>query len=95
MRVVFELLYKLGVRIQAIAILTKSSLMDDNTIIFKEKGKKIIKRKTLPKTSDKLRKIITYYSLKDYQHIFYPLKYPDDNDKRKVYFAQKMSKITP
>lgn len=52
------LMYKFGLRIDALTKLKVSDLLPDNVILFKEKNSKLIKRKFLKETSDLLRLLI-------------------------------------
>ena len=55
---IFELLYKFGIRVGAISKLKFDDILDDRTIIFNEKTNKIIKRKFKGKLLEKFKKII-------------------------------------
>lgn len=52
------LMYKFGLRIDALTKLKVSDLLPVNVILFKEKNSKLIKRKFLKETSDLLRLLI-------------------------------------
>lgn len=62
--VIFEILYKFGIRVSAIAKLKVKDLCDDGTIVFHEKNQNIIQRKLKLNLFNKLKKIIKYNSLK-------------------------------
>ena len=56
--IIFEILYKFGVRVGAISKLKVKDLSDDGILIFHEKNKKVIKRKLKLKLFEKLKKLI-------------------------------------
>ena len=53
------LMYKFGLRVGAISKIKVSDILSNDVIIFKEKGSKIIKRKLLPETSNKIKENIS------------------------------------
>ena len=93
MSVIFEILYKFGIRVSAIAKLKVKDLGEDGSIIFHEKNKKIILRKLKNNLFNKLRKIIKHNSLKTEDFLFYPSICPKDIDDRSKYFSNKQSKV--
>ena len=50
-------MFKFGLRVVAIFKIKVSDILSNDVIIFKEKGSKIIKRKLLPETSNKIKEI--------------------------------------
>ena len=91
--ILFELLYKFGVRISALAKLKVSDLSKEQVLVFQEKNKKIIKRKLRDKLYNKLTKLIKINSLEDSDYIFYNNLSPNDIDLRAKLFSNKVAKI--
>jgi integrase len=88
-----ELLYKFSVRIGALINLRKGSLSNDNIIFFKEKNSKVVKRRLLPQTAEKLRIIMKIQSLEEEDFIFYPHIHPFDKIKRDSFITLKINNI--
>lgn len=90
---IFELLYKFGIRVWAISKLKVDDILDDRTIIFNEKNNKIIKRKLKEKLFEKLNKLIKMNERKPKDYIFYPNLKPNNIEERSKIFSNKLSKI--
>ena len=56
-------MYKFGLRVDAISKNKVSDTSSNDAIIFKEKGSKIIKRKLLPETSNKIKELVDEYEI--------------------------------
>lgn len=90
---IFELLYKFGIRVGAISKLKVDDILDDRTIIFNEKNNKTIKRKLKEKLFEKLKKLIKINERKKSDYIFYPNLKPNNIEERAKLFSIKLSKI--
>ena len=91
--ILFEILYKFGVRISALAKLKVNDLSKNQVLVFKEKNKKIIKRKLKDKLYNKLIKLIKINSLENSDYMFYNNLSPNDIDLRAKLFSNKVAKI--
>ena len=81
---IVELLWKFGVRIGAIAKLTRSSVRSDDVIFFQEKNNKIVTRKLMKTTLERLNHYIRKNKSENnyHEYIFFPKISPNDIDKR-------------
>lgn len=85
-------MYKFAVRIGAICKLRKNSLTEDSFLFFIEKRRKVIKRKLIKETADRLRVLIENQKLKDDNYIFYPNRFPHDKEKRESSICEKVNR---
>ena len=90
--IIFEILYKFGVRVGAISKLKVKDLSDDGILIFHEKNKKVIKRKLKLKLFEKLKKLIKLNFLKEDDYIFFPHLNIDDEDERAKAFSNLLTR---
>jgi integrase len=93
LNIIFEILYKFGVRISAIAKLKVKDLYENKLIIFHEKNQKIIQRKLKYKLFNKLKKLIKNNSLKSEDFLFYSYLCPKDIDDRAKLFSNILAKV--
>lgn len=91
--VLFELLYKFGIRVGAISKLKVKDIENDGTIIFHEKNNKIIKRKLKEKLFEKIKLLIKSNDRDDNDFLFYPSLNPNNLEERDKLMSNKLSKI--
>lgn len=90
--ILFELLYKFGVRVGALSKLKVKDLSDEGILEFHEKNKKIVKRKLRPKLIEKLRNLIKFNFLNKDNFIFFPNLHPENDDIRAKLFSNMLAK---
>lgn len=90
--IIFEILYKFGVRVGAVSKLKVNDISDDKTMIFHEKNNKVLKRHLKDKLYEKIVKLIKVNSLNINDYIFYPHLNKNDESERAKSFSNKLSK---
>ena len=90
MFILFEILYKFGVRVGSLSKLKVKDLSEDGTLLFHEKNNKIIKRKLSKKLNEKLIKLIRANDLKNNDYIFYHHLNQSDEDERAKLFSNML-----
>jgi len=83
------LMYKFGLRVGAISRIKACDILSNDVIIFKEKGSKIIKRKLLPETANKIKELINECEIYINDYLFYFFKFKEDENKRAQFFVKK------
>lgn len=84
---IIELLYKFGFRIGALAKIKVKNLSNDNNLVLLEKNSEIIKKKLLENTANKIRNLIKVEKATKNEHIFFPKKFPNDDNKRTKFLS--------
>jgi integrase len=87
------LMYKFGLRVGAISKIKVSDLLPNNVIIFKEKNSKIIKRKLIPETSNKIRELINECEINNNDYLFYFFKFKNNENQRSNFFITKIRNL--
>ena len=90
--ILFELLYKFGVRVGALSKLKVKDLSEDGVLIFHEKNNKSITRKLKNKLNEKLRKFIRLNSFDINDYIFFPHLSCKDEDRRAKLFSNMLAR---
>ena len=91
--IIFELLYKFGIRVGAIAKLKVKDIDHDGIITFNEKNQKKPKRKLSANLLQKIKYLISVYNLKQNDFLFYNNYCNNSNDKRSNFFSLKLNRI--
>ena len=91
--IIFEILYKFGIRVSALAKIKVQDISEDGMIIFHEKNQKIVKRQLKTQLFNKLKQLIKIHSLKLNDFLFYSYISPKDIDERAKIFSNKLSKV--
>lgn len=91
--VLFELLYKIGIRVGAISKLKVCDIEEDGTIIFHEKNNKTIKRKLKQKLFEKIKLLIKSNNRDKNDFLFYPNLNPNNLEESDKLMSNKLSKI--
>ena len=93
MCLIFELLYKFGVRVGAIAKVKVKDINKEGIITFKEKNQKIIIRKLTDTLLLKINYLISIYKLKENDFLFYNNYKTKSNEQRSNYFSLKLNRV--
>ena len=81
--------------VAAISKIKVSDILSNNVILLKEKGSKIIKRKLLLETSNKIKELINEceINIDDYFFNFFKFKDNQNKNKRTLFFIKKLRNL--
>ena len=65
-------------------------ILSNDVIVFKEKGSKIIKRKFLPETSNKIKKLVNEWEINTDDYLFYFFICKENKNKKAQFFVTKL-----
>ena len=91
--VIFEILYKFGVRVGAISKAKIKDISEEGIITFYEKNEKIAKRKLGKKLIQKLNFLISINHLKNDDYLFYNNYKGKTEEDRSNFFSLKLNRI--
>ena len=77
----------------AISKIKVSDILSNDVIVFKEKGSKIIKRKLLPETSNKIKELVNECEINTDDYLFYFFKFKVNENKRAQFFLTKLRNL--